>query len=163
MVIVILAINLSGCADATTGTTKDTSISEPSASSIISNIQESVTIKVFYEIPLSLTNKDTILLEGLLDGEEYIEVIVNGEIYDFEQIALTWDESKNELMEKETVKSIEKLTNQTLVIKTYQPEGIPTEKIKWKSRTGKSFEYIIQESSLGDTQHFSYLSLSPLI
>ena len=153
MFIVIIAISSFGCAAAP----KDTTISEPSASSSTSsNIQEDVTIKASFERPLSLTNKDTILLNGLIEGQEYIEVIVNGEIFDFQQIALIWDENKNELKEKEIVKTIEKLSNQTLVIKTYHPEGIPTEKIKWKSRTGKSYEYIIQQSSLGDTQHFSF-------
>lgn len=157
MLMVVLAINSSGCAAAPIDTTTDISISEPSASnSNTSNTQEDVTIKASYEKPLSLTKKDTILLEGLLKGEEYIEVIVNGEIFDFEQVALVWDAAKNELKEKETVKRIEKLSNQTLVIKTYQPEGIPTEKIKWKSRAGKSYEYIIQERNLGDTQHFSF-------
>jgi hypothetical protein len=30
------------------------------------------------------------------------------------------------------------------------PEGIPSEKIKWKSIKGKVYEYIIQENNLGD-------------
>jgi hypothetical protein len=139
---------------ASTATPTETSTSEASASSTnVSNIQEEVTIKASYEKPLSLKDMNTILLDGLQEGEEYIEVIVNGEIFDFEQVALSWNESKSELKEKETVKSIKKLENQTLVIKTYQPEGIPTEKIKWKSRTGKTYEYIISEKSLGDTDN----------
>lgn len=173
MFILIITISSSGCTGSTTknnvnsessinsvstesatatATALDTSISDSSAAStVVSNIQEEVTIKALNEKPLSLEDKNTILLDGLQKGEEYIEVIVKGEIFDFEQIALLWDESKEELKEKETVKSIEKLENQTLVIKTYQPEGIPSEKIKWKSKTGKTYEYIISAKSLGDT------------
>ena len=151
MLIFILAISSFGCSAAPTDTSTLPATNEPSAaSSNLSNVKEEVTIKAYYEKPSSLTNKETILLEGLQDGEEYIEVIVNGDIFDFEQIALIWDENKNELVEKETVKSIEKVANQTLVIKTYQPEGIPSEKIKWKSRTGQVYEYIIQQDGTGE-------------
>lgn len=152
MLSVMLAINSFGCAASSpTDSTSPPVITEPlAASSTKSNTQEDVTIKSSCEKPLSLTNKETILLEGLQDGEEYIEVIVNGDIFDFEQIAVIWDESKNELVEKETVKSIEKIAYQTLVIKTYQPEGIPGEKIKWKSRTGQVYEYIIQQDGTGE-------------
>jgi len=151
MLIFILAISSFGCSASPTDTSTLPATNEPSAaSSNLSNAKEEVTIKAYYEKPSSLTNKETILLEGLQDGEEYIEVIVNGDIFDFEQIALIWDESKNELVEKETVKSIEKVASQTLVIKTYQPEGIPSEKIKWKSRTGQVYEYIIQQDGTGE-------------
>ncbi len=54
------------------------------------------------------------------------------------------------MKEKEVVKRFEKLKDQIVVIKTYQPEGIPSEKIKWKSRSGKAYEYVISEKSLGD-------------
>ncbi len=135
-------------------TSAEALISNPSASSSTKSItQDEVTIKASYEKPLSLNNKNTILIDGLQQGEEYIEVIVNGEIFDFEQVALSWDESNSELKEKEIVKSIETLKNQTLVIKTYQSEGIPTEKIKWKSRAGKTYEYIISENSSGDADN----------
>jgi len=130
----------------------DTSISDsPASVSDKDNSKAVVIIKTYYEKPVSLKNKDTILLKGVQQGEEYIEVTVIGEIFDFEQITLTWDESKSELKEKEVVKSFKSFKNQTLVIKTYQPEGIPTEKIKWKSTTGKTYEYLIAESSLDKT------------
>ena len=114
-------------------------------------IQEEVIIKALYEKPLSLKDENTVFLEGLAEGEEYIEMTVRGEIFDFEQIKLEWDE--NDIKEKETVRKIEKLKDQTIVIKTYQPEGIPVEKIKWKSRSGKTYEYIISEKSLGDSDN----------
>jgi len=149
MFAVIIVISFSGCKSDLASNKENSEGSIYSAS----NTKEEVTIKTSYEKPLSLKDKNTIFLDGLQAGEEYIEVIVNGEILNFEQIALIWDESKNVLKEKETVKSIKKLKNQTLVIGTYQPEGIPSEKIKWKSRTGKTYEYIIAETSLGDTDN----------
>ncbi|PKM86029.1 MAG: hypothetical protein CVU87_13325 [Firmicutes bacterium HGW-Firmicutes-12] len=151
LLVLFLTISLSGCAG---NPTNEKPISEPAASSsAVANKQEEVTIKAYYEKPLSLQDKNTILLDGLQDGEEYIEVIVVGEIFDIEQIELSWDEKTNELKEKETFNRIEKLSNQTLVIKTYQSETIPGEKIKWKSRSGKSYEYVIQEDGVGGTDN----------
>lgn len=170
MIIVIIAISFSGCkgepvtkkadsqsiVNTVSNEAAATSVSDPSVSvSGESTTQEEVIIKASDEKPLALKSKDTVLLDGLLEGEEYIEVIVKGEIFDFEQIALIWDESKNELKEKETVKSIKKLTNKTLVIKTYQPDGIPSEKLKWKSRAGKTYEYIIGEKNSDDGESSS--------
>jgi len=42
----------------------------------------------------------------------------------------------------------DRLQNQTIVIKTYMPEGIPFEKVKWQSKSGKEYELIIAENSL---------------
>jgi hypothetical protein len=53
-------------------------------------------------------------------------------------------------VEKDTLNKFDKLTNQIIVISTYIPEGIPSEKIRWKSVNGKAYEYIIQEYSLDD-------------
>ncbi len=130
---------------------KETPITDlPVSSNEENSKKEEVIIKATYEKPLSLKNKNTILLDGVIEGEEYIEVIIKGEIFDFEQATLNWDESVNGLKEKEVVKRFEKLKDQIVVIKTYQPEGIPSEKIKWKSRSGKAYEYVISEKSLGD-------------
>lgn len=176
MLVAILAIGASGCSgnvkndkvssessissasNTASATPTESSTSEPSesetaaSSSNVSTTQE-VIIKASYEKPLSLEDKNTLQLDGLQEGKEYIEVIVVGEISDFELISLSWDDGKNELVEKDTVKSIKKIENQTLVIKTYQPEGIPAEKLKWKSKTGNTYEYIINDKSLGDADN----------
>jgi hypothetical protein len=52
------------------------------------------------------------------------------------------------LIETRIIDQFDKLTNQAVVIKTYIPEGIPSEKIKWDTISGKSFEFIIAESDL---------------
>jgi hypothetical protein len=49
------------------------------------------------------------------------------------------------LIETEILNKFEQLSNQTLIIKTYIPEGIPIEKVKWKSLSGNEYEFIIGE------------------
>lgn len=112
-------------------------------------LENKVTIKGYYEEPESLKDKHTIIINGVSEGE-FVEVAVEGEIIDFEHIKLEWNESKTKLEEKETLKRFDKLINQKIVIKTYMPEGIPSEKVKWKSTSGKTYEYTIQENGAAD-------------
>ncbi len=111
--------------------------------------EQFVGIRGYYEPPESLNHKNTIVLDGLLEGE-FVEVVVNGEIKDFEHIKLEWDEKTSELVEKECINKFEIIKDKKIVIKTYMPEGIPCEKIKWKSSSGKSYEHIIMQYGLGD-------------
>jgi hypothetical protein len=117
-----------------------------SANKTLENI---VTIKGYYEEPESLKDKQTIIINGVSAGE-FVEIVIDGEITDFEHVKLEWDEKQSILLEKETLKRFDKLTNQTLVIKTYMPEGIPSEKVKWNSLSGKTYEYTIKEYSAKD-------------
>jgi hypothetical protein len=110
-------------------------------------IENKVTIKGFYEEPESLKNKQTIVINGVSEGE-FVEIVVEGEIIDFEHIKIEWDANQNSIKEKETLKRFDKLINQTLIIKTYMPEGIPSERVKWKSASGKAYEYTIQEDGM---------------
>ena len=103
-----------------------------------------VSITDYYSEPESMSDKNTLVLDGLSEGE-FLEFIVEGEIQSFQHIKLEWDSNRNELVEKDVINSIEKLENQTMVIKTYMPEGIPSEKLKWKSVSGKNYEFIIQQ------------------
>lgn len=113
------------------------------------NVISQVIIKSYYDEPSSIRSKETVILKGISKGE-FVEISVQGEIRDFEHLRLEWDGTKNELVEKDTLNKFDKLTNQIIVISTYIPEGIPSEKIKWKSVNGKTYEYIIQEYSLDD-------------
>lgn len=112
-------------------------------------IENTVTIKGYYEEPESIKDKQTIIINGVSTGE-FVEIVIEGEITDFEHVKLEWDEKQSILKEKETLKRFDKLTNQTLVIKTYMPEGIPSEKVKWKSLSGKTYEYTVKEYSMND-------------
>lgn len=77
-----------------------------------------VTIQRFYDEPDSINSKDTIILEGVLEGE-FLEVVIYGEIENFEHVRLEYDERKNELIEKEILNKFDRLNNQTIIIKTY--------------------------------------------
>ncbi len=137
LLVVILTIGSLGCSKA------------PKEAETVKEPVAEVLINTYYEKPLSLENKETLLLKGILEGDEYIEIIVKGAIYNFEQISINWDEAKNELVELKTINVIEKIKDQTVVIQTMQPEGIPSEKLKWKDSSGEIFEYIIQENGVG--------------
>jgi hypothetical protein len=113
------------------------------------NDKSKLIIKGYYSEPESIKNKETVIIEGLSKGE-FIEISIQGEIKDFEHVRIEWNETKKDLVEKETLNKFDKLTNQIIVINTYMPEGIPSEKIKWKSINGKVYEYIIQENNLSD-------------
>lgn len=104
---------------------------------------ENVVINTYYDEPASLIDKNTVVLNGLKDGE-FIEVIVKGEIKDFKHVELKWDEQKNALTETRVINQFDTLTDKTMVIKTYMPDGIPTEKIEWKTTSGKAYEFVIQ-------------------
>lgn len=106
-----------------------------------------VTVNGYYGKPNSLQDENIIMLEGLSSGE-FVEFIVDGEIRDFEHIELSWNDEKCELVETQVINSFDKLIDQTILISTYMPEGIPREKIKWKDISGISHEFIITEHSL---------------
>lgn len=145
--ILVLVISFTGCASNTSDSGKN---NEPTIASSGSTA-DSVTITACKSKPSSLENNNTIVLEGVSDQRgEYIEVVVKGEILNFQQVALSWDDSKNKLKEKKVVKTIDKLKNRTLVINTYQHEGIAVEKLKWESKSGKVYEYIIQQDGTGN-------------
>lgn len=111
----------------------------------IDNAKKSkVIINGYYNEPLSLKAADTLILNGLSSGE-FIEVVIEGTITDFQLVELEWDSEKMELIEKRVIHQFDRLENKTVVIKTYMPDGIPLEKIKWKSLFGKAYEFIIRE------------------
>ncbi|HBW36642.1 hypothetical protein [Desulfosporosinus sp. BICA1-9] len=114
---------------------------------IQNGIKSNVAIKTYYEEPASLKDKNTVILNGLLKGE-FVEVVVEGEIKDFKHVELKWDDRQSELIETRVINKFETLTNKTIVIQTYLPDGIPSEKIEWKTISGKVNEFIIAESNL---------------
>jgi len=109
-------------------------------------IKSKVIINTYFEEPDSMKDKSTRVLNGLMGGE-FIEVIVEGEIKDFKHIELVWDEKQNALIEKGIINKLDQLANQTIVIKTYMPDGIPSEKLVWKTISGESNEFVIRNDS----------------
>ncbi|HCT64950.1 MAG TPA: hypothetical protein DIC60_06795 [Lachnospiraceae bacterium] len=114
---------------------------------IQNKIKSKVGINTYHEEPTSLKDKNTITLNGLMKGE-FVEIVVEGEIKDFKYVELKWDDKQNTMIETRIINKFDKLINQTIVIKTYMPDGIPSEKIEWKTISGKSFEFIIAENDL---------------
>ncbi len=100
-----------------------------------------VIIKQYYHKPTSAQNKNSILLNGVSEGE-FIEIKIQGILKCFEHIKLEI-RIDGDLHEIKTLNKFEQLSNQILIINSVIPEGIPMEKIKWKSLSGKEYEYII--------------------
>ena len=123
------------------------SYSFESKDDVQNNLKSKVVINTYHEEPTSLKDKNTLILNGLTKGE-FVEIVVDGEIKNFKHVELKWDDKQNTLIETRVIDQFDKLTNQTVVIKTYIPEGIPSEKIKWDTKSGKLFEFIIAENDL---------------
>ena len=129
--------------------------SEPSKSSTSMSSQtaaqekSSVTINCYYDEPAGFGDKNAIILDGELKNE-YVEIIIQGKVKEFEYLEVEYDAKKNEFIEKGLKAKYSSLENKTVFVKTNLPEGIPSEKIKWKSEKGKEYEYIIWDYGLAD-------------
>jgi len=104
-----------------------------------------VIINGYYNDPSSLKKSDTLILKGLSSGE-FIEVIVEGTIIDFQHLELEWNNETMDFIEKRVIHRFDRLENIAVVIKTYMPDGIPLEKIKWKSLSGKTYMSSLSEN-----------------
>ena len=164
-VLVVFSLLVSGCNSSVPAKEQNTlPTSAPTASilptsipTVISGEQapNTVSVKVVPKRPLSLQKKSTIFLKGVATGSEYVEFVIKGKIFDLKQIELAWDEKSNVIVEKRVVKTISRLNNQVVVIKTVEPEGIPIEKVTWKSETGKKYEYVISYNGVeGSSKYF---------
>ncbi|MCX7711463.1 MAG: hypothetical protein N2484_16605 [Clostridia bacterium] len=132
---------------------KSTGKKEDSASKEDGNTgTPTVKIKGHLEAPKSMNDMGSLILKGTSTGE-FIEIIVKGEIFDFRHCRVEWDNQKNDVVEKEVLNKLDLVKNQTIIIQTYMPEGIPMEKIKWKGASGKDYEFVIhQNGEFGDNQ-----------
>lgn len=106
-----------------------------------------VTIEGHYMEPISLSDNETIVLEGLQIGE-FVEFIVYGEIKNFKHMKIAYNSDGDSFSEVKELNSYDVLSDQTIVIKTYMPEGIPSELIKWESMDGEIFEFYISDYDL---------------
>ncbi len=109
----------------------------------------SVTINCYYEEPAGYGDKNAIVLGDVLKNH-YVEIIIQGKVKEFEYLEVEFDAEKNKLIETGLKAKYTSLDNKTVYIKTDLPEGIPSEKIKWKSEQGKEYEYIIRDYGLAD-------------
>ncbi len=128
--------------------TNDTSMSSQTAA----QKKSTVTINCYYDEPAGFSDKNAIILDGELKNE-YVEITIQGKVNEFEYLEVEFDADKNEFIEKGIKAKYSSLENKTVFIKTNLPEGIPSEKIKWKSEQGKEFEYIIRDYGLADEKN----------
>lgn len=110
------------------------------------SVANKVIIKGFYKEPPSLYFEKTKTLKGVSMGE-FVEIKIHGTIKDFKHVKIEMG-SAGDLLETEILNEFEQLIDQTLIIKTFMPEGIPMEKIKWKSLSGKEYEFFIAEDGI---------------
>lgn len=151
VILIYLLLFLVSCGTDKIGSEQSSTPSQKSSETSVEK-KPSVTINCYYDEPASIKDKNVIVLGDALKNE-YVEVIIQGKVIDFEYINLKFDSSKNKLIEEGLKNKYSSLENKTIVIRTNLPEGIPSEKIKWKSATGKEYNYIISDYGLGDSKN----------
>ncbi|QNU67902.1 hypothetical protein EHE19_005490 [Ruminiclostridium herbifermentans] len=136
--------------------------SEPSKSGASMSSQtatqkkSTVTINCYYEEPAGFSDKNAIKIERELKND-FVEVIIQGKVKEFEYIEVEFDADKNEFLEKGLKAKYSSLDNKTVYIQTNLPEGIPSEMIRWKSEKGKEYEYIIRDYGLVDKENMQQI------
>jgi len=117
----------------------------------LSQLEEGkIIIKQYYKKPISFYNKNNIVLNGTSKGE-FLEIEIQGTIKDFQYIKIEMG-STGDLHESKTLSAFKQLSDQRIIINTSIPEGIPVEKIKWKSLSNQQYEFIIAENGDGKKQ-----------
>jgi hypothetical protein len=109
-----------------------------------------VAITGSYIAPASMSNPNTLIWESPNLQGEYVEVVIQGKVLDFEIVALSWRDEPFEIIETDVLYFEDEIADSTLVLLTYQTETIPLERIKWKDETGNHFEYTISDYSVSD-------------
>ncbi len=91
---------------------------------------------------------DEVMVDGVGNGEIF-KVKVIGSIYDFRLIEVKYDNEINDFVEDKVLHHLDEVRNQSVVIETYFPEGMPNEKIKWLDETGKANEVFLSYDGYG--------------
>lgn len=94
-------------------------------------------------------NNPVIIDFKTVDNSESIYIDVIGEISDFTISVLEFDNETFDTRVGDQLYYLESVKDNTLVIKTTLPEGMPYEVITWKNNEGKLFRYNIQQSGIG--------------
>lgn len=91
---------------------------------------------------------EEIRINGLGDGE-YFRAEVIGSIYDFQLVEIAWDDETSKLKEVRTIHELDEVRNQVILIETYLPCGMVSEKIKWRDSEGNMQELILANDGYG--------------
>lgn len=113
-----------------------------------------------YKTPSSLKNKNTLQIQGLGYGE-YLEFKVIGTIQNIRLVQLVYNEANDSFDEFLTTATIDTVSNQSLIISTYFPCGMPQEKLIWQSLSGQEDSFIIAENGATGLQPITYIYEDP--
>nr|WP_302595508.1 hypothetical protein [uncultured Cellulosilyticum sp.] len=122
--------------------------------------QTMVKLTPCYKTPTSLKSKNTLRLQGLGYGE-YIELKVIGTIQNIRLVQLVYNEDTDALEEFATTATVDKLSNNCLVIFTYFPCGMAQEKLIWESLSGQEDSFLIAEDGNVGLKPITYTYIDP--
>lgn len=122
--------------------------------------QTTVKLTPCYKTPASLKSKNTLHIQGLGYGE-YIELKVIGTIQNIRLVQLVYNESTNTLDEFATTATVDKLSNNYLIISTYFPCGMAQEKLIWESLSGVEDSFLIAEDGKIKLKPMTYTYVDP--
>lgn len=122
--------------------------------------QTTVKLTPCYKTPAALKNKNTLHIQGLGYGE-YIELKVIGTIQNIRLVQLVYNEATDTLDEFATTATIDKLSNNCLIISTYFPCGMAQEKLIWESLSGEENSFLIAEDGKVKLKPISYTYIDP--
>lgn len=149
VILLYLSLVLVGCGSTDKVGSEPSNSGASMSSQTAAQKKSTVTINCYYKEPAGFSDKNAIIIAGELKNE-YVEIIIQGTVKEFEYLAVEFDADKNEFIENGLKAKYSSLENQTVYIKTNLPEGIPSELIRWKSEQGKEYEYIIRDYGLAD-------------
>ncbi len=112
--------------------------------------QANVIITAYYEAPDSYYMKKTLKYESPYFSGEYIEFDIVGEVHDVQIVELGWDDDKKQLKEEKIVKHLGTIKDNQLILNTYEPEGMPIERVKWRYANGEVDMYTIKYDGRGN-------------
>lgn len=122
--------------------------------------QTFVKITPSYKKPTSLKYRDTLTLQGVGYGE-YLELKVIGTIKNVQLTSVIYDETTDSFTDFQSLGSFDTLHNQTLVISTYFPCGMPQEKLSWQSLSGETSCYLLAEDGKEGLKPITYTYEDP--
>lgn len=122
--------------------------------------QTLVKLSPCYKRPASVGHPNTLHIQGLGYGE-YIELKVTGTIQNVHLVQLVYNEENDTFEEFITLATVPTVHNQSLVISTYIPCGMPQEKLIWESLSGIQDSFLIAEDGKTGLKPITYTYEDP--
>ena len=97
-----------------------------------------VYVEEYSSMPPSRSNSNTLFFKGIGEGE-YLELKVDGEITNLRSVQVEFSENEGgefTFIDKEVIIHADKVENQTVIIETVFPCGIPSTNVRWDDEEG---------------------------